>query len=399
MPRVGIDFTTLDCLNLSNGQYRYMVDLINGLAELGTFELVVFGSRSEPVPEIRCLFKSDVNGFTYQQVREYKGRLEYLKQHVGYARLAWRYQLDVWHCAHSFVSAFCPCPVVVTEHDLMYHLFGGKWEHGNSKRYAVHRFLVRHRANKVICISRCTQRDLLRFFPMPMSKTVVVHHGTTLHQRAIGSDKVKPNLRELEGRVWVASPYNLEPRKNLAALLRAFQSVVKEMPRALLVLFGRAAVTPEREEKHRSLIEELNLQQNVLETGYLDDGELGWVYHNCTVFAFPSLYEGFGLPLLEAMASGACVIARDASSMAEVVADAGVLVETGEPERLANGMLSVLRDSNVRESMKDRGRKRARMFTVERMAHQTSDVYFAAMGVSDVVVGRLPDQSESFKKA
>ena len=130
------------------------------------------------------------------------------------------------------------------------------------------------------------------------------------------------------GRSGGRPPYNLEPRKNLAALVSAFAQALPAAPAARLVLYGRAAVTPEREVEFDRTVAALGVRQAIVRTGFLTDDQLGWLYRRATIFAFPSLYEGFGYPVLEAMAAGACVVARGASAMAEVMDEAGVAVET-----------------------------------------------------------------------
>src|SRR5207245_306468 len=117
-----------------------------------------------------------------------------------------------------------------------------------------------------------------------------------------------------------------------------------------------------------------------LRTGLVDDGVLAALYRRATIFAFPSLYEGFGLPVLEAMAQGCCVVARNASAMAEIVGDTGALVETREPGALGACMAALLDDPARRLALGAAARTRAASFTIERMARETWRSYARALG-------------------
>jgi len=150
-------------------------------------------------------------------------------------------------------------------------------------------------------------------------------------------------------------------------------------PALKLLLFGRAAVTPEREAEFQRTVRELNLDNVIERTGFIEDANLQQVYRMGDVFVFPSFYEGFGLPVLEAMASGACVVARSASAMAEIVGEAGVLVETKNADLLAAAIASLLEDPRRRRQLGEAARQRARGFSTRRMASLTYASYRAAL--------------------
>lgn len=378
IPRIAIDFTSLDHLNLGCGQYRYVVDLITGLADYGHGQFVVLGSRPEPVPEVRHILNGSRPNWTYRAMRSFRFRGGSYVRHLNFSIWAALGQIDLWHTPHSFVPYPCPCPVVVTEHDLMGHLFDEYRHLIDNRAYRVYRRIVQRRAAHVICISECTRRDLLRLFPMPAEKTSVVYHGTNFSRERKGA-RPAAALAGLPSPVWLASPYNLEPRKNLHKLLIAMAGLVTEFPDLRLVLFGRAAVTPEREAEFQGLVRSLNLETKVICTGFLPDEELIWVYRHCTVFVFPSLYEGFGLPVLEAAAEGACSLVRSDSAITEVLGDAVAAVETNEPALIQQEIARLLHDPVRRAFLSKQGPDLAKSFSVERMARQTFDVYLRAM--------------------
>ena len=203
--------------------------------------------------------------------------------------------------------------------------------------------------------------------------------GSNLHEAAASPTAGNKFPWEKDSSPFLLSPYNLEPRKNLAALLQATALLSSRYHDLKLVLFGRAAVTAEREDKFNHQARELGLAEKIIRCGVLADEELAELYRRATVFVFPSLYEGFGLPLLEAMSAGACVVARQASAMAEVVGAAGVLVETAEPEALAAAIAKLLDNEELRADLGRCARERARAFSIERMATLTFQSYLTAL--------------------
>jgi glycosyltransferase involved in cell wall biosynthesis len=166
------------------------------------------------------------------------------------------------------------------------------------------------------------------------------------------------------------------------ALLDAFHRLRLEFPALRLALFGKTGISEARSEWFEHAISAHGLSEAVVRLGFVNDLELADLYRSATMFVFPSLYEGFGLPLLEAMSVGACVVARNASSMAEVVGDAGVLVETAQGASLADGLRHLLSDPAERARLGAQARHRASTFTLERLARQTFEAYEAVAGTA-----------------
>lgn len=381
---VGIDWG-MDGFSVGNGQFRYAVDLINALAALGSAERVtVFGTRPEPPSAIAGCFAS---GSTWEWVRKplARGRGSFW---IDQWRSLWAHRgrgLDVLHVIDAPVPCAAPCPVVATAYDLMVEVFRADYpEWLRSRGYKRWRWLSRHRVRRFAAISETTAEDYHRFWGVRRERTDVVYLGVTGFPPAgvesSGSATLAGRFPDLVGRRFVLAPYNLEPRKNLPALFAAFRSVRDQFPGVELVLFGKGSWTPEREERTNELFAKLELTDAVTRTGIVNDTELASLYRAADVFAFPPLYEGFGLPLLEAMACGACVLARNASAMAEVVGDAGLLVETADPVATAAGLVRLLSDGSERERLRAAARARAATFSSARMAAETFAVYRKAIG-------------------
>jgi len=377
MARIVLDATALDRVNPGSGQYRYVMDLVRGLWRLAADdEFVLCGSRPAPVAELEAVF-ADGGRWAYRQQTPTSGRGGAYVDQLRWSVLLRRERADLVHALHTFVPLLTRVPVVVTVYDLMFELFPEYAEAVRSRPYRQYRWAVRHRARRVIAISRTTAADLKRLWGVGGDLVDVV---------ALGSDPTADELPTPAGlsslaaeRNLVVSPYNLEPRKNLVALLRAAAAVRRDVPDLGIALYGAAALTPEREAAFAADVAALQLEGAVVRTGLLDARALTWLYRRAAVFVFPSLYEGFGLPVLEAMGAGACVIARGESAMAEVLGDAGILVETRDADALAAALRAMLRDPGRRRELGERARARAREFSVRRMAEETHRAYHRSL--------------------
>jgi glycosyltransferase involved in cell wall biosynthesis len=385
-PRIAIDFSGLDHLSIRNGQYRYAVDLIRGLSKLplGT-DFMLLGSRPAPVAELRGVFET--LDWRYLQAVRFDGRAAHYRNQLGLGWTALRERVDLLHVLHSPVPLLAPCPMVVTVFDLMYELFPEYAQAARSRPYRADRWAVTHRARRVIAISSTTAGDLGLLWGIRRAKIDVVPLGSSFVASAtlncVSRDS-RARFGELCSGETLLSPYNLEPRKNLGSLLKAVAMLRQKYPRLRLLLFGRAAVDPAREDQFDRSVAELGLRDAVHSLGPLDDADLAWLYSHTTVFVFPSLYEGFGLPLLEAMASGGCVVARSASAMVEIVGEAGTLVETADAEALAAAVSALLDAPERRAQLGAAARGQAAAFTIERMARLTHASYCTALGAHNL---------------
>jgi glycosyltransferase involved in cell wall biosynthesis len=358
------------------------VDLIRGLHELRRpGEIVVIGSRPEPVREIEHVFQGR-GGWRYYSFPRSRKRGGFYIDQVRFNYLLWSQRIDLCHSLNVPVPMFAPCPVVVTQYDLMMELFPEYRAATRTRLYRVTRWAVRHLARRVICISRTTAGDLRRLWRIDPSRADVIPLGTYFNPvEGLGSNGSShpADMPDPGSGPTIVSPYNLEARKNLTVLLEAVARLRVTEPQLKLVLFGRAGVTPEREEAFRKRVRVLGIEDATVLTGYIQDQQLASLYREATVFVFPSLYEGFGLPVLEAMKTGACVVVRDASAMAEIVGSAGVCVDTRDADQLTRCLEELFRSPERRRDLRQAARVRASLFTVERMARLTFDTYCRAL--------------------
>ena len=373
MARIAIDATAFDTISRGSGQYRYMVDLVRGLCELDTRdEYFVVGSGGSAPEELESVFNGSTS-FTFVSRAQSQRRGSFFVEQMRWAYWLRRTKIELLHALHTFIPLLTAIPIVATKYDLMIELFP-EYEPGRSSQaYRWHRWSARNRVRTLIAISDATAGDLVAVWNIDRTRIAVVPLGVGI-VRADGLTHEYDSARPL-----LVSPYNLEPRKNLAALLKAVHVVRRAIPHVQLQLYGNAAVTIDRERAFLGLAQALGLDDCIVRTGILSTDELAALYERATVFVFPSLYEGFGLPILEAMRSGCCVVARGTSSMAEVLGDTGLLTETADSEKLAETILLALRDPSLRSMLGERARARSLHYTVNRMARETHDVYLDAL--------------------
>lgn len=353
----------------------------------GPERFVLAGSAPEPPGALQGCFAPD-GRWRYMRHSPASGWAGAYREHFRQAAMLVRAGASLFHATTQFVPLWAPCPIVLTVYDLMFELFPEYEPAVRSRPYRIYRFGARRLVRRWIAISERTARDARVRWGLDTARLDVVPLGSSLAELQPSREPRNPVLAGLGAAPLVVSPFNLEPRKNLRTLVSAFAALESRYtdptrPRPLLVLYGRAAVTPEREATFERLVASLPLEGRVIRTGVLEEPDLAWLHARADVFVFPSLYEGFGLPLLEAMAAGASAVAHDDSAMAEVAGDAAVLVDARSPEHLALAVGSLLGDPERRRALGARARARAQQFSVGRMAAGTLAVYRRALGIGE----------------
>lgn len=274
----------------------------------------------------------------------------------------------------------CPLPAVVTVHDLTALLFPET--HTLKVRWSLLPFLARSlaAARRVVAVSQATARDLAFHFPEIAPRVRVVGEGVEPAFRPAGEDEVAAIRDELgapEGYLLYVG--TLEPRKSVGALLDAWQALRADDEDATppLVLAGG------RGWGSRALLRRIAALSGhgVVHLGRVERDRLVRLFQGARVFAYPSLYEGFGLPPLEAMACGVPVVATDSSSLPEVVGDAGLLVPPRDPGALRDALAKVLADPALAAELGARGRQRAAGFTWSAAAAAIDEVFGEALTI------------------
>jgi glycosyltransferase involved in cell wall biosynthesis len=273
-----------------------------------------------------------------------------------------RENVDLMHALAFVAPIFSRTPTVVTVHDLSFLRFPGRFRPANRWYLSTMTRLSCRRAQRVIAVSQATADETRRLLGVPAESIDVIPHGVEHDRfRPLPDDQVEA-FRKNKGlpEQFVLFVGTLEPRKNLVTLIKAFgQTRAVQKGVALVVVGGKGWYY---QEVFRQ-VEALDLTDVVYFAGFVPDVELPLWYNAATVFVYPSIYEGFGMPLLEAMACGTPVIGSSASCLPEVVADAGALVAPRDTTGLARLLDRLLRDVDLRTELSRKGLDRAADFT------------------------------------
>jgi len=288
----------------------------------------------------------------------------------------WQEKIDLLHSLAFVTPLFPPCPSVITIYDLSFIIFPQGFKYLKRLYLTLLTRPSAQKARRIITISESTKRDTVRLLGVSSKKVDVVYCGVDkafhpLPEREIASFRQKRGLPE---RI-ILFVGTIEPRKNVARLVEAY-SRLRDGPVKLVIGGARGWLY----EEVFARVEELDLTGDVLFPGYIPPDELPLWYNAAELFVYPSLYEGFGLPPLEAMACGTPVITSNVSSLPEVVGEAGLTVDPMDSEGLAEAMNQVLGDETLRQSMRERGLARAGHFSWAKAARETVGVYQRALG-------------------
>lgn len=283
-----------------------------------------------------------------------------------------RSQVSVAHVQY-IIPLSRPVPVITTIHDLAFRRFPGLFP-------LKHRVLLNTlvplsawRAAHVITGSESTRADLLNFYRLPPERVTVTPYAADPIYRPMDREEA---ARAARGRFGLKTPFILsvgvlQPRKNLTRLVQAFASIARQIPHSL-VLVGKWGWA---HDQLRQALKRASLGDRIAFTGYVADADLPVLYNAAELFVYPSLYEGFGLPPLEAMACGTPVIAGRESSLPEVVGTAGVLVDPRDTRAIATAMADLLSDARERERLGRAAVERAARFSWDMTAELTLRVY------------------------
>ena len=292
--------------------------------------------------------------------------------------LAQTQHLDLLHGTVNVGPLLAPCPTVITVHDLSFMRYPQAFP-GFQRVYLQTQVRRSVRAaRRVIAVSEATKRDIVALFGVPAERIDVVYNGVDAGFSPAPAGEIEA-FRQRKGlpNRYVLHLGTLEPRKNLVRLVQAFHQARQQgQADVKLVLAGGKGwgfddIFVE--------VSRLGLERDVLFAGYVSDDELAWWYRGAEVFCYPSLLEGFGLPVAEAMASGVPVITSNLSSLPEVAGEAALLVDPTSVDDLARALLTLLTDQASAEALRAKGPPQAARFSWPRTAEQTAAVYRTAL--------------------
>ena len=287
-----------------------------------------------------------------------------------------RERIDLFHAPHYVLPPLVPCKSVVTIHDCIHLRFPQYLP--NQFAYAYARsslWVATHRASRVLTVSEASKRDILKYFNVPESKIDVIYNAM---DERLGEAPTAEEMQNVRERYQLQDPFvlyagNIKPHKNLERLIEAFHSLRRgglEQVKLLIIGDEISKYATLRREVHRH-----KLHKHVRFLGFVPDKTLACLYRLAGVFVFPSLYEGFGLPPLEAMASGTPVITSNVSSLPEVVGEAALLIDPYDAAAIAAAMRRVLTEPDLAAGMRERGLARVGHFSWDRSVRRIRQIY------------------------
>ncbi len=350
-------------LTQRTGIGRYTYHLIDSLGQIDPANEYILHT-----PKRLFSFKRRLPDFSkYKNLKRY---IDYFKGGVG--------KCDIYHY---------PCPdeigryagkLIFTIHDLIYKT--NPQGHTSQTIDLSEKYMqaIASKADGFICVSDNTRRDLQTFFKIPPEKTRVIYNGVDHGIFYPISAQERHSAAGELGLLGIDQPYilyvgTIEPRKNLAGLLESFALLKRKNAfQGKLVVAGMKGWMVEN---IGDLIKRLGIEQDVVFTGFISDAQLRLLYNMTELFVFPSFYEGFGFPLIEAFCCGAAVVTSNTSSCAEIAGEAALAVDPKDAVSMSETMARVLDDQALKVSLKQAGLKRAQGFSFENMAQETLSFY------------------------
>ncbi len=372
MARIGIDARML---GKGHGLGRYVEQLLRGIEQYGAqHQYVVFVLNAEcRIQNAELLSKFEV---VEVNIPWYS-----VEEQVKFSSVIKKHNIDLMHFPHWNIPLLYNDPYIVTIHDLtMYHY--PRLEattHGPVVYWVkdmVHRLVVKHaveRAKHIITTSEFTKQDIHQTLGVPLEKMTTVYQGVGISDQKSGNSEV-----DIKSRFGITKPYVLYvgaayPHKNIDGLLSAWELFCEKYGDGYqLVLAGKDSVFYQKLlEQHEHMI----IRSSIVFTDFVTDEELVQLYQGARTFVFPSLYEGFGIPPLEAIQYSVPVVASNASCLPEVLGEGAYYVDPKSPQAIVGGLHLVCTDEDVRYTLKQQGREELKRYSFETFARQTISLY------------------------
>lgn len=350
------------------GLETYERELIKGIMEIDSRnQYVIFGCSREAIEKNLGSHPR----FTFTTVSK---NSKFLRLSLSLPYELSKNHLDLVHVC-MVPPLFCPKEFIFTVHDLASFIHP---EFFPKKILFRANLLLEKgikRAAKIIAVSEATKRDVIRLFGIDANKIVVIHHGIDSQYKPIEDKKDAMNILKKYG---ISDKYilyvgRIQARKNISRLIRAFQLLKqKRTLEHKLVLVGKMVWESKDIFKE---IDKLDIQEDVILTNHASYSDLPYFYNNADVFIYPSLFEGFGLPPLEAMACGTPVIVSNVTAIPEIVGDAALFVDPYDISSIAEGIDRLVSSDNLKKDLIKKGFQRAKQFSWKETAKNTLSLY------------------------
>lgn len=367
--KIGIDARFYN----ESGVGRYLRNLIDNLKVLDREnEYFIF------------LLAKDINNFSeVKNFRKVPADFKWygFDEQINFPKLLGKYNLDLMHFPHFNVPVFYRGKFVVTIHDLIHQHFAmNRATTLNSLTYKMKQFGYRRvfktaiqKSLKILVPSEFVKKELTEEWNVSQEKVTVTPEGVD-DAIAVNASKIsQKQISSILNKFNIKQPFifyvgNAHPHKNVEGLINSFKNLKKSYPNLQLVLSGADHYFWQRLKKEHT-------STDIIFTGFITDSELAGLYKSTEVFVLPSFEEGFGIPLLEAMAIGCPVVCSDAGSLKEVGGDASIYFNPRDIKEMSEKIALVLENSSLRKDLISKGKKRVKLFSWERLAKQTLEVY------------------------
>ena len=356
------------------GNESYATNLIEALAEIdNSNSYTLYVTRKEAVER----FSNRWPNFT---VRSTLPHTPLVRIPLTLSAELRRNRVDVLHVQFT-APPVAPCPVVVSIHDLSFEHLPQTFKRRSRMQLRMTVRRSAQRASQIITLSNHTRADIIDTYNINPAKVTAIPLAAPAHFAPVTDGKELQRVRQTYS---IHGPYmlcvgSIQPRKNLARLLHAYSLLRRDGPEVKLPKLVVAGKNAWLFQETLRTIEQLGLKDSVIMTGYVPEADLPALYSGAVCFVYPSYFEGFGLPPLEAMKCGAPVLVGNQTSIPEVVGDAAMLFDPFDVDDISAKIKNVIGDNRLRATLAARGLERARLFDWLQTARDTLEVYKKAV--------------------
>ena len=377
--RIGIDCRTIlnpekdDLVGITHYTYQLVKHLIN-LDNKEKNEYILFFDKEVAGKNIIKFSKPYVK-IKYFPFMQYKKFLPIAYSHFLISAFLKRESLDIFHSPTPYLPLSYNEPSVVTAHDLTIYKFPKLFPSGQFLNVKITTPNAFKKAKKIIAISQSIKQDLIKIFKTPADKIEVIYNGIN---KELFQESPKIEIEKIKNQYGIKENYilflgTLEPRKNIEMLIEAYELFQKNSAtKYQLVIAGKEGWTAQK--IHKKAMNS-PYKKEIIFTGYIGPENLNALFSEAKVFVFPSLHEGFGMPVIEAMAKKIPVITSNIESLSEITSKTAILINPKKKEELKEALELVLNNEELRIKLIEKGFKRAKEFCWEKCAEETLEIY------------------------
>lgn len=366
--KIGVDARTF---HVKGGSRTYAINLVNSLSNKNNY--VLFGVKK--YKNFECT-GGDISSASIKRL---------LSDLIYFNRLIRQNKIELFHGVKGTLPYGVNCKKVITVHDVLTFIIPCHFNKTDALFWKL--FLPRsiRIADKIIAVSEATKKDIIRIFKIPEEKIKVIHEGfqTKLFypkDKRISLNRIKHYLENeknifierLDKKNIIFNVNTISPRKNIDKLIRSFSEIAKEDNDAILIIAGKKGW---KYEEIFNAYENSKYKERIHFLGFAKDDIIAELYNIATLFVYPSLYEGFGLPILEAQSCGCPVVASNISSIPEVLGESGALVNPESTESITYSIVNLLKSERTRDKYIKKGYENLKRFSWEKCAKETEKVY------------------------